>query len=571
MLDRRSFRLAFVLTALTITSLLFLRALFVQYPVEFSDEAHYALEAKFLNNPRFATTMPNILYFYVYHPTSWFGVNHLAAAKLFNAIFFGLSMFPLYGTARCFLSKSGAFIFAVLIVLSPISSYSVYVMPESMYFFVFWILTYVVVVQIPRKPVLGGISAGVVLAALSAIKPHAVVLVATVPVVLLTVYFCRPKEEISVRHLAGAIASYFAALVVARLFINYMVRGDLFVSLFGSYSQQVFTASMRPKHLLLSRELWYSLRGHLSYLALLFWPAVAFAIWPSETAMGENRRKSYIALLSFSTAAFLILVFMAAKYTADVTSDGGPTQACRLDGRYYNFAFGMLVLLFLARTSTGSVVPRRTNLLRIMLVGVSVIAGVAACFAFADYCPNLVDFPEVVTFSMFRAGLALVILGSVGSALCLAFCSTAAARLVYLGFLATLALTTSAAVFAGQILYASSPRDADMAGIAVRNMVPDEIDEGIVLTRTADARSYRVLFQLYSLSDRKLLDKPILTASDIPPDRRWALLLDPYTLDLPYYAAVRGKGFEFIQLAPGGIKVSGGSNGSLPPPSQVKP
>ncbi len=566
MIDRKSFRLAFVLTALAITSILFLRALYIQYPVEFSDEAHYALEAKFLNNPRFASTMPNILYFYLYHPTSWFGVNHLAAAKLFNAVFFGLSMFPLYGTARCFLSKPGAFIFSVLIVLSPISSYSVYVMPESMYFFVFWILVYVVVAQMPLKPVLGAISAGVTLAALSAIKPHAVVLVAAVPAVLLTLYFCRSEEEISLNQLVGAILSYFAALLVARLSINYMVRGDLLVSPFGSYYQQVFTPSMRPKHTLLSPRLWYSLRGHLSYLAVLFGPGLVFALWPSATPIRENRKKSYIALLSFSTLVFLMLIAMAAKYTADVTSDGGPTQACRLDGRYYNFALGMLVLLFLARTRIGSSVPRRTNLLRFVVVGVAVLAGVAACFAFADYCPNSVDFPEVVTFSMFRAGLALVILGSIGSAFCLAFFSTATARLVYLGFLGTLALTTSTAVFVGQILYASSPRDADLAGIAVRNLVPDQIDNGIVFARTQDARSYRALFQLYSLAEQKILDQPTLTANDIPPDRKWALLLDPYTLDLPYYAAVRGKGFEFVQLAPGAISVTGGSNGSSPRP-----
>ena len=564
MIDRKSFRLGFVLTALTITSLLFVRALYIQYPVEFSDEAHYALEAKFLNNPRFASTMPNILYFYVYHPTSWFGVNHLAAAKLFNAVFFGLSMFPLYGTSRCFLSKSGAFIFSVLIVLSPISSYSVYVMPESMYFFVFWILAYVVVVRMPLKPVLGGISAGALLAALSAIKPHAVVLVVTVPIVLLTLYFRKSEEKISLNQLAGAILSYFAALVVARLIINYMVRGDLFVSLFGSYYQEVFTPSMRPKHVLLSRELWYSLRGHLSYLAVLFWPAVAFAIWPSATPVRNNRDESYAALLSFSTAALLILIAMAAKYTADVTSAGGPTQACRLDGRYYDFALGMLVLLFLARTSLSSFAPRRTNLFRFVLVGVAMVSAAAAWFAFADYCPNSVDFPEVVTFSMFRAGLALVILGSFGSTLCLAFFPPAAARLVYLGFLGTLALTTSAAVFVGQILYASSPRDADLAGIAVRNLVPDQIDQGIVFARTQDARSYRALFQLYSLSEQKILDQPTLTANDIPPARKWALLLDPYTLHLPYYAAVRGKGFEFVQFAPGGITVTGGSNGSSP-------
>src|ERR1700722_14009549 len=220
-----SFPGALFLMFFIVTSILFLHTLYIQYPIVFSDEAVYALHSKFLNNPRFTVSRPNILYFYVYHVTSWFGVNHLVVAKLFNSIFFGLALFPLYATARQFVSQRAACIFALIVVLSPVSSYSVYVMPESMYFFVFWILVYVAVVQLPRNLMSGGLNAGLVLAALSTIKPHGLILIAAVPIVLAGVYFQNP-DEISVGTLVRANIFFFVAFVVGRLAINYIVRGN---------------------------------------------------------------------------------------------------------------------------------------------------------------------------------------------------------------------------------------------------------------------------------------------------------------------------------------------------------
>jgi hypothetical protein len=44
-----------------------------------------------------------------------------------------------------------------------------------------------------------------------------------------------------------------------------------------------------------------------------------------------------------------------------------------------------------------------------------------------------------------------------------------------------------------------------------------------------------------------------LTREDIPPKTKWVLLLDHYDLDLPFYSEVRGRDFQFLQLAPGSI------------------
>jgi phosphoglycerol transferase len=543
-----------------VTSILFLHTLYIQYPIVFSDEAVYALHSKFLNNPRFTVSRPNILYFYVYHVTSWFGVNHLVVAKLFNSIFFGLALFPLYATARQFVSQRAACIFALIVVLSPVSSYSVYVMPESMYFFVFWILVYVAVVQLPRNLMSGGLNAGLVLAALSTIKPHGLILIAAVPIVLAGVYFQNP-DEISVGTLVRANIFFFVAFVVGRLAINYIVRGNFVLSPFGSYYAGILTPSMEARRPLLPPGLWHSLRGHLSYLAILFWPAIVLAIWPSEASGARSRASThYVALLSFSFVALALLMLMAAKFTADVTGLGAAERACRLHGRYYDFALSLLMLLFLAGTNTATRPPRWSRLLGAVLVGGTIAAAVAAYFTFINYCPNLVDFPEVACFARIRVGLALVISGAVGSAVCLATLSRTTARIAYLGFISTVALTTSAGVFVGQKLFIWSPPAPDLAAIAVRSLVPNQVDDGIVVVRVEDGRGYRAQFQLDSLAGQKILDRPVLSANDIPAGTKWALLLDPYTLNLPYSSMVRGPGFEFLQFAPGGIVAGGGAN-----------
>jgi hypothetical protein len=44
--------------------------------------------------------MSNILYFYIYHPTSWLDTNHIVGGEFLNALSFGLALFPLSASAR---------------------------------------------------------------------------------------------------------------------------------------------------------------------------------------------------------------------------------------------------------------------------------------------------------------------------------------------------------------------------------------------------------------------------------------------------------------------------------------
>jgi phosphoglycerol transferase len=521
-----------------------------------SDEAFYELHTKYLYDSRFVPFMSNILYFFLYHPTSWLGANHVVGAKFLNALFLGLSLFPVSACARQFLSQRGAYLFSVFVILSPISSYSVYLMPESLYFLLFWVLTYLVVVRMPHR-LDGAVYAGFVMAALSAVKPHAFALIVTIPIVLLGLYWVK-WEEIPTKNLVRANLGYLAALVIGRLILNYLIAGSLIVWPFGRYYAQFLTPSMRPKRPLLSMNLWYSLGGHFSYLMLLFWPAIVLSLWPSGPAKDKGRGStSYVALFCFSFATLLVLILLAAKYTADVTGVVDLAYRCRLPGRYYDFALGTLVLLFLARTRATDFSSRRSRRFSFAVIGGAIVAGVAAYFASIAYCPTILDFPEVVLIAKFHVALILAMVGSMGSAVALAFCARSTARFVYLAFLGSLALVTSSAVFVGQVLAARATAPEDLAAIAVRSLVADQVDDGVVIARTEDQRIYRAIFELYSLSEREVLPKTELTRSDLPPGTKWALLLDPYTLKLPYSAIVQGAGFEFVEFAPIGLSAAG--------------
>ena len=226
-------------------------------------------------------------------------------SKLLNSAFFGLSLFPLYATARRFLSAKGAYLFGIATILSPVSSYSVYMMPEAMYFFVFWVVVYVTVIQVSNHIVYGAAFLGFALAALSTVKPHGLVIIGTVPFVLAGIYLQR-GEEISLRRLAAAVVGCLLAFVTGRLVISYLAQGNFTISLVGKFYQGV----LRPRQPTVSSRLLHVIRGHLAYLVVLFWPAIVLGVWPTEAAHSQTsaRSSALVGLRIFCFAALGILI-----------------------------------------------------------------------------------------------------------------------------------------------------------------------------------------------------------------------------------------------------------------------
>jgi hypothetical protein len=537
------------LTACALTCILFIKSIYIQYPVVFGDETGYALQAKFFGDPRFDQVLPNILFFYVYHVASWFGRDHLIFSKFLNSTFFGFSLFPLYATARRFLSNKGAYLFGLAVLLSPVSSYSVYMMAEAMYFFVFWVVVYITVTQVTNNIVYGELYLGFALAALSTVKPQGLVIIGTVPIVLAGLYLQR-RGEIPLQRLVGAAFACLMAFVAGRLIINYLAQGDFAISLVGKFYKSFLAPMVPGKHTILSPKLFHFIRGHLAYLGVLFWPAIMLALWPTKATDSRTgaRSTAFVALRIFAFVTLGLLILITAKFSADIG------EICRLHGRYYDFALPTLMLLFLARTAPDSEQRRWSAAFKIVVIFGALASSALAYSSALNYCPQFVDFPDLMGIVLNRLHIAFLIFGCIGSAACLAFSTRRVARVFYCAFIVVVAFAGSIEVFRTQrACCIVVPAEPDVAVIAVRNLIPgSQIDDGVVLAKTY-LRASRAMFELYSLSEEKILDKPILTADDIPPGKKWALLLDHYAIDLPFYSEVRGSGFEFIQLAPSGI------------------
>ncbi len=552
--DRESFTLL-ALTACILTALLFVKALYIQYPIVFGDEAVYALQAKYLKDPHLDRALPNLLFLYLYHTASWFGRDHIEFSKFLNSTFFGLSFFPLYLTGRRFLSSRGAYLFAIGVVLSPIDSYSVYMTPESMYFFVFWVVTYILVGQLTDKPVRGGLWLGFALAALTEVKPHAFILVGPILIIFVDMSL-RGRRILSFHQILYCGLACSLALVVGRLIITHLAGANSTIDVAGKFYGRPLHRAMTEAHSSVWPMVGFLIEGHLIYLALLFWPPIILIVWPI-TAEGRPLDKKSIGLESLAIVCLVsigLIVPVASTFVAKLlVLNPVPGEMCRVHARYYDFAFPALVLLFLARTAPDAEPRRWPGAFKIVVICGAIIAGLLACYRAANYCPHFVDFPELSAIPADEFHIAFLVVGCLGPAACLAFVDRRTARVCYCVFIGVVAFAGSIDAFNAQRASTVPPSEVDLAAISVRGLIASsQVDDGVVIAKTQDLRMERALFHLYSRSQQKMVKHPVLIPGDVPSGTKWALLLDPYLVDIPFYSKVEGRGYEFLQLAPGG-------------------
>jgi len=135
-----------------------------------SDEYIYSKSARLL--PFAYSDFPNYLYFFIYRVTNVCGGGFLDCARLLNSLFFVAAAPFIYLIARKVCTKNIASIVAWLALLGPVNSYTAYFMPESMYFFSFWLLTWFVIRLDDSSGKRVWCFAGMLLGLAALVKPH---------------------------------------------------------------------------------------------------------------------------------------------------------------------------------------------------------------------------------------------------------------------------------------------------------------------------------------------------------------------------------------------------------------
>ncbi len=553
------YRSGLVATAFAVACIVFFRALAIGPPVVFADEATYATHILLFRDSLFELQMPNILYFALYSWTPALGVNFQVAVKFLNAAMVGFAFLAIYATARGFVERGPAYIIAIVAALSPITSSAAYVMPESLNLFAFWVVAWCVTVAVPRDFMRGSIVCGIAAAALTSIKPHGLVVTgAAVAAIAVSGLVRRDAPIRIVKALAGLMVAFF----LARYVIAFATTGSLAFSWFGKlYTASLSASSSFAFASILGPVFWFCLAGHLLLLAFVVLPTVALGFRPGLPPRPDLPPGSLAALMTFAVLTLGLLLGMTVKFTVDTRGFGPYESAGRLHGRLYEFALPLLVLILAARQTINVPLDRKGRATAIVLLITTTLVALAAIAFGKHYSPGFVDFPVASWILSDKRNLAFAVAGLAIVSIAFLLRGQRAGVIACCATLVAMVAWGDVESFRSQRAFAGIVGEQDRSLAALAMLVPEPArNDGAVVARANSPVAFRAKFHALSRSPIVVVDKDSIGERDVPPGRKWLLLVDPYWLGLKYISSVASaSGFQLVQLADIGLRVIDGS------------
>lgn len=517
------------------------------FPMVFADEWLYSSSARL--HPLSESVLPSYAFLALYGLTNWFGENFLEAARVLNAAFFiGAAPF-IYLIARPLCDRPAAMLVALLSVAGAGSSYTAYFMPESMYFFLFFVLAWGAMAWRSLAPWQYGLAVGAMLGLLAATKVHALFLAPALVVFLLYRAFADYRGKGWLLKAALMIVCALAAMALVRLSVGYLLAGPAGLHLYGNFYSGVAnnSASSLDKLLQLIPAALVSLKGHA--LALLLLLALPLASMALQAASPQARRDSKPELRLLMVYAFLMLgatLAMTVMFTASI-APSGPGEGTRLHQRYYNFLYPLMFIIAAAPLAQAKDSGRTAR------IAIAAVFGALLVFAAFTLTPaytiSHVDSPELAAM-MRKAPLFYVLAGLTLAVLALwAFAGKRGAQLFLFVLLPLMALSGergSRVMFQG----ATVANDYDRAGMAARKHVSRE--EANRLTVVGEgAGLLRALFHIDSPGAQYQDIAPGVAYSRelLSPRRSWVLVVGQHALPPELKPAIQTSEFALIKVA----------------------
>ncbi len=356
------------------------------------DECTYSRLSRLL--PLADATLPDYLYLMIYRATNLCGDGFLNFARVLNAIFFVAAMPFIYLTARRVSTRRTALIVALLAVLGPMNIYTAYFMPEALYFFSFWLLTWFILRLDNTLDSRSWCFAGILLGLASLIKPHALFLLPAM--VAYSLYVSRKREGEWVLQAVWNTVVFVAFVFAVKFSISYLIAGKGGLTIFGPfYTGVAGQTTSNFGHcldiLLLSAE---SAKGHILAICLMFGVPIAFAIKTSfDSLVSKEEMSSGHKIAVYALLVLANLIVVTTLFTASMR------ETERLHLRYYSFALPLLIVIAayqLSLEQTGNMLKHRAIVA--FPVGTAILY--ALYTVLAPYKLSIVDCPELFGFTL---------------------------------------------------------------------------------------------------------------------------------------------------------------------------
>jgi len=522
------------------------------YPVVFADEWLYSKFARL--QPLSASQLPSYLYLKLFGLSSSCGEGYLQCARVLNAVLFVAAAPFIYLVARPLTGRAAAGGIAVLAVLSPVSSYTAYFMPEASYYFGFWVLSYALLRADALRPqwrsTLGyGLLGGLLLGLLSLVKVHALFLL---PALCLFIVYARRsagRQDWLAAGVAAALLAVLATLAVKTV-LAYLLAGPVGLSLFGSFYGGHVNNSGHGLGRLLAPFM-HNLAGHAMALLLLFaFPILMLVSAAASGAVRQALGQRGCALLLYTVLVLGCALGMTVAYTASI-ADAGPNEVLRLHLRYYDFTFPLLMIAGVAVAGHGTQAPPRLRAL--LAAPLTMLMAVAAWGLLRNFLTSSIDSPEL--FSLTVKG-PLPLYGMVALTLALIVLWTArprrAARL-YLLVLLPLTALAGEAVNCSLLHRMQQPSDYDKAGRFVRTFLESGERDRLSIAGSDLGGLARAQFHVDSAlaSTIELQPDAPFDLTQTPARQRWLLVVGPHRLPPELPPLVATNDYALVRLSQG--------------------
>lgn len=517
------------------------------YPVVFADEWLYSSSARLL--PFDQSILPSYLFLGVYRLTNACGAGYLDCARILNAALLVAAAPFIYLTARLVCTRGVATMLALAAVIAPVSSFTAYFMPETMYFLVFCMFAWVALARAAAPPAAYGLATGAALGILAAIKVHALFLLPAHLAFIIYLCLAQHRHDGWLRRALTIALMAIAAMVAVRLAIGYAVAGRAGLNLLGNFygAHATNSASTLDSLLRVLPAALVSLKGHMLALALLMaLPLATLALHVVDARTRAQTSPQQRALQVFGLLMLCAAGALTVMFTASIAA-AGPLEGVRLHQRYYDYTFPLLLLVAAAPLALPAA---RQSILKRALVALPLGAIVlyAARALPVDYSIGLVDTPELAVLKEFpnqfklAAGLAVLTLA-------LWTLQRRAGILLFVFFV--LPLTSWQAERGVRELQARSqqPNDYDKAGLVARYYL-DREQAGKLAVAGEGAGLTRALFHVDhpGATMHELVPGAPFAREDLAPGRDWVLIVGDHALPADITPEVKTAEFALVKV-----------------------
>jgi phosphoglycerol transferase len=495
------------------------------HPAIFADEWYYSKLSRL--EPLGESMIPSYLYLWLFRATSACGDQFYDCAHVGNVIFLAASAPFVYLIARQVTGPMLAALLGLLSLLAPLNLFTVFFMPEAMYYFGFCVLSWVALTRTGWHWAAHAAASGIVLGLMSLVKVHGLFLVPALCLFLLYARWAAGGRWIATG--LGAIAVALAGLSVAKFGLGYLLAGASALHLFGNFYQGAANSAGHRGLLSLLPAAFINARGHLMALAMLAplpLALIAMSLFkiPRREQAGPAQRLQLYALLMLGAAAGVTIL-----YTASIAKPGVNIEGLRLHLRYYDFVFPLLWLVAAAALGQAPAPGRAT--LRWTLALLFGVVLVAAWFKLPSYSFSPIDGPDIAALSPHTlAGRVIVVLELVVLLLWAAGRKQALPLFLFVALPATLAV---AGVDNNHVVASiHNEGAAEHAVAAARRLVPPG-ERGLVTLAGSDiSMLMRAQFDLDNVDASLIMLKEgaAVEQYQLPVRNKWLLVLGQHAL-----------------------------------------